>query len=459
MKILPQSLRLRMVISHMAAISLTVTAVAITLLALGISGASLAIAVAATAAVGALGSVGASLLMARSIAGPVRNVAEGARSLARGDLDHRVRSSSMRETRELNDAFNEMAATLRDLVHGLDSERSLLSLVMETMADGVIVLDSDNRIRLINRAAQRLLDADIHAARGSTLAEIVRDHELLELASGSAATGRIQRAEMELLHQRRFLRAIATPISADPSRGVLLTLQDVTRLRQVQNTRREFVSNVSHELRTPLASVNAMVETLDGGAIYDTEVARDFLSRIHDDISRMTTMVDELLELSSLESGQMPIHLAPVELPRVANKVTERFETNAASRGVKLLSLVPDDLPYLMADAGKLDQILTNLVENALKFTPEGGRVTLSARTVESGIEIEVADTGVGVPREHLPHIFERFYKVDRSRRNVGTGLGLAITRRLVQAHGGNITVQSSEGEGSAFTLTLNRAS
>lgn len=459
MKILPQSLRLRMVVSHMAAISLTVAAVAITLLALGISGASLAIAVAATAVVGALGSVGASLLMARSIAGPVRNVAEGARSLARGDLDHRVRSSSMRETRELNDAFNEMAATLRDLVHGLDSERSLLSLVMETMADGVIVLDSDNRIRLINRAAQRLLDADIHAARGSTLAEIVRDHELLELASGSAATGRIQRAEMELLHQRRFLRAIATPISADPSRGVLLTLQDVTRLRQVQNTRREFVSNVSHELRTPLASVNAMVETLDGGAIYDTEVARDFLSRIHDDISRMTTMVDELLELSSLESGQMPIHLAPVELPRVANKVTERFETNAASRGVKLLSLIPDDLPYLMADAGKLDQILTNLVENALKFTPQGGRVTLSARTVESGIEIEVADTGVGVPREHLPHIFERFYKVDRSRRDTGTGLGLAITRRLVQAHGGNITVQSSEGEGSAFTLTLNRAS
>ena len=323
----------------------------------------------------------------------------------------------------------------------------------------MIVLDSDNRIRLINRAAQWLLDADIHSASGSPLAEIVRDHELLELVSGSAAAGRIQRAEMELLHQRRFLHAIATPISADPSRGVLLTLQDVTRLRQVQNTRREFVSNVSHELRTPLASVNAMVETLDGGAIYDTEVARDFLSRIHDDIRRMTTMVDELLELSSLESGQMPIHLAPVELPRVANKVTERFETNAASRGVKLISLIPDDLPYLMADAGKLDQILTNLVENALKFTPEGGRVTLSARTVESGIEVQVADTGVGVAREHLPHIFERFYKVDRARRNVGTGLGLAITRRLVQAHGGNIKVSSIEGEGSVFTFSLNRAS
>lgn len=459
MKILPQSLPLRMAISHMAPVFLAAAAVGITLAILGISGPALIIATAAAALAGALGSIGASFLMARSITNPVRNVAEGARSLARGDLDHRVRTSSLRETRELNDAFNQMAATLRDLVHGLDAERSLLAVVMETMADGVIVLDPDNRIRLINRAAQRLLDADIHSARGSTLAEIARDHELLELASGSASTGQIQRAEIELLHHRRFLRAIATPISADPGQGVLLTLQDVTRLRQVQNTRREFVSNVSHELRTPLASVNAMVETLDGGAIYDTEVARDFLSRIHDDIRRMTAMVDELLELSSLESGQMPIHLAPVELAEVANKVTARFETNANSRGVKLLTLIPHGLPYLMADPGKLDQILTNLVENALKFTPEGGRVTLSARTAEAGIQIEVADTGVGVAREHLPHIFERFYKVDRSRRDTGTGLGLAITRRLVQAHGGDITVASVEGEGSAFTLTLPRAS
>ena len=459
MNILPESLRLRMVVSHMVAVSLTVAAVGIALLVLGVSGTSLAVAVAATAVVGALGSFGASFLMVRAIASPVRGVAEGARSLARGDLDHRVRSSSLRETRELNDAFNEMAVTIRDLVHGLDSERNLLAVVMETMADGVIVLDANNRIRLINRSAQWLLDADIHSARGSTLAEIVRDHELLELASGSASTGRIQRAEMELLHLRRFIHAIATPISEDPGRGVLLTLQDVTRLRQVQYTRREFVSNVSHELRTPLASVNAMVETLDGGALYDTKVARDFLSRIHDDIKRMTTMVDELLELSSLESGQMPIHLAPVELSRVANKVMERFEMQADSRGVKLLSLIPDDLPYLMADAGKLDQILTNLVENALKFTPEGGRVSLSARTVESEIEIEVADTGVGVPREHLPHIFERFYKVDRSRRNVGTGLGLAITRHLAQVHGGDITVESVEGEGSVFTFHLSRAS
>ncbi|MXX52520.1 MAG: cell wall metabolism sensor histidine kinase WalK, partial [Dehalococcoidia bacterium] len=301
--------------------------------------------------------------------------------------------------------------------------------------------------------------ADVRSTHGRPLAEIVRDHELLELASTSAETGLIQRAEVELLHQRRFLHAIAAPISTDPSQGVLLTLQDVTSLRQVQNTRREFVSNVSHELRTPLASVRAMVETLDGGAIHDTDVARDFLSRIESDVERMTAMVDELLELSSLESGQMPIHLAPVELCDVAGKVIERFEMRAGSRGVKLLIRIPDGLPYLMADAGKLDQILTNLVENALKFTPEGGHISLSAKTVREGVQIEVADTGIGIPREHLPHIFERFYKVDRSRRDVGTGLGLAITRRLAEAHGGDITVSSVEGEGSVFTFNLSRAS
>ena len=155
----------------------------------------------------------------------------------------------------------------------------------------------------------------------------------------------------------------------------------------------------------------------------------------------------------------MPIHLAPVNLRDVADKVSSRLEMHAHSNGVKLLILIPDDLPYLMADSGKLDQILTNLLENALKFTPKGGRVSLSAKTDRKGVKIQVSDTGIGIPREHLPHIFERFYKVDRSRNDVGTGLGLAITRRLAQAHGGDIAVHSVEGEGSAFTFTLSRAS
>ena len=456
MRMIPQSIRLRMAMFHAVAVSLTILAVGVPLSALGISGIALMVAVAIAAVVS---SLAASFMVARSIYEPILNVAEGARRLARGDMEQTARQSSLRETRELNDAFNEMAATLREMARGLDSERDLLAVVMETMADGVIVLDSDGRVRLINRAAQWLLDADVRSTQGRALAEVVRDHELLELVSSSADTGQIRRAEIDLLHRRRFLYAIAAPISADPSRGILVTLQDVTRLRQIQTTRREFVSNVSHELRTPLTSIKAMVETLERGAIHDTEAASDFLYRMHDDVRRMTAMVDELLELSIIESGQMPMHLAPVELARTAEKVVERFGMYADSKGVKLLTLIPEELPYVMADAGKLEQILTNLIENALRFTPERGQVSIAARAVESEVEIEVSDTGIGIPREDLPHIFERFYKVDRSRRNVGVGLGLAITRHLAQAHGGDIAVSSVEGEGSVFTFNLSRAS
>ncbi len=455
MRILPASLRLRMIISHTAVVSIAVAAAGIALIALQ---ASPAPALAATALVGSLGSIAASLLIARPIARPIHNVAEGARQLAGGNLDHRVKTSHLNETRQLDEAFNQMALTLQDLIRDLDNQHSLLAIVIETMTDGVIILDPDNTISLINPAALWLLNADIHTTRGRPLAETVRDHELLQLAS-SASSNRIQRAEIELLHHRRFLHATALPISGTPRGRVILTLQDVTKLRQVQNTRREFVSNVSHELRSPLASVKAMVETLNAGAIHDTEAAPDFLSRIDHDIRRMASMVDELLELSILDSGQMPIHLAPVALPEIADKIIERFKPHAHSKNIKLLNHTQNNLPRLMADPGKLDQILTNLIENALKSTPQGGRVTLSAAADHNHIAIQVADTGIGIPREHLPHIFERFYKVDRSRSNLGAGLGLAITRRLAEAHGGNITVRSVEGEGATFTLTLNRAS
>ena len=201
-----------------------------------------------------------------------------------------------------------------------------------------------------------------------------------------------------LLHQRLFLNVIATPISGERGEGVLLTLQDVTRLRQVETTRREFVSNVSHELRSPLASVRAMVETLEGGALRDPDVALDFLGRIESDIQRMTTLVDELLELSRLESGQMPVHLAPLSVSEVAGEIVARFEGPAAAAGVKMGIDLPPDLPYVMAETGKLDQILTNLLENALRFTPEGGRVDVSASTGRRWVKLTVSDTGIAYP-------------------------------------------------------------
>ena len=453
----PRSLQWRMAAGYAALACLSIAAAAVALAAFppgdGLLKTLAALAVCASVASSV--AFGMARMLSRSVARSADSLAEGARLLADGDLEHRVRPSGD-VTREAAEAFNLMAETIRDIVRDLDGERALLSAVMETMADGVVVLDSGNRIRLINRTAVWLLDAEAGAASGRTLAEVVRDHEVLGLVSESAYIGRIRQAEIELLHQRRFLNVTATPIPDELlGQGMLLTLQDVTHLRQTQTTMREFVSNVSHELRSPLASVKAMVETLDGGAIEDGAAARDFLARIQDDVDRMTVMVEELLELSRLEGGQMPIHLAPIEMGAAVTAVTERFQMQAGAGGVTLSVNVQPDLPPVMADAGKLDQILTNLLGNALKFTSEGDRVTLSARKTERGVEVVVEDTGIGIPREHLPHIFERFYKVERSRRDGGSGLGLAIARRLAQAHGGDISAASVEGEGSEFTLTL----
>lgn len=434
--------------------------------------ASLTRAVAAGSALCVVGGVGAAwyaLIKARRDAESIDLVAESARRIADGELGHRavLTSSSSQHSgqrpgqhsgQDLAEAFNAMSGAIADRVRRLETERYQLATAIDTMADGVVVIDSHARVTLINRAAEWMLEVNAQTALGRPLAQALRDHEALRLASSAAQSGQMRAADIELLYQRRFLNVIATPMSEHGREDVLLTLRDITSLRQLETTRREFVSNVSHELRSPLASANAMVEVLEAGAMDDRDLARDFLDRISDDIARMTALVDELLELSRLESGQMPIHLSPVSVGDVIAGTVERFSFAAASTGVQLAQSVPPDMPYVMAEEGKLSQILTNLVENALRFTPDGGRITLSAERDAQWVTVSVADTGIGIPREHLSHIFERFYKVDRSRRDGGTGLGLAIVKHLVQAHGGEVSATSVEGEGSEFVLKLRRA-
>ena len=426
-------------------------------------------AIVAGAAVCVVGGVGAAwyaLTRARREAESIERVAEGARRVAEGELGYRATLASpsssqhpgQRPAQDLAEAFNAMSGAIADRVRLLETELYQLETAIDTMADGVVVIDSDARVTLINRAAEWMLEVNAQTALGRPLAQALRDHEALRLASSAAQSGQMRAADIELLHQRRFLNVIATPMSEHGREDVLLTLRDITSLRQLETTRREFVSNVSHELRSPLASANAMVEVLEAGAMDDRELAREFLDRISDDIARMTALVDELLELSRLESGQMPIHLSPVSVGDVIAGTVERFSFAAASIGIQLAQSVPPDLPYAMAEEGKLSQILTNLVENALRFTPDGGRITFSAECDRQWVKVAVADTGVGIPREHLSHIFERFYKVDRSRRDGGTGLGLAIVKHLIQAHGGEVSAMSVEGEGSEFVLKLRRA-
>lgn len=388
----------------------------------------------------------------------VRAVTTGARQLAAGQWNYRAAADASDETAELAAAFNGMADSIRATVQQLSDERNTLSAVLATMADGVIVTEPGGRVLLLNPAARELLDIQPEKTEGSRLIELVSDHEIHRLVTQCQGEQTRQQGEVAILQPRRHLSAIATPLEESSARGVLLTLHDLTRIRQVETSQKEFVSNVSHELRNPMASIKVIVETLESGALAEPEIAADFLGRMRRDVDRINNLVNDLLELSRMESGQFVIAPEPGPLLPLALAVKGQFQETAAAKGVELTVSAPEDLPLLMADGDNLSQVLVNLVENALKFTPPQGQVSITARALPDWVEVQVKDSGVGVAAQHLPHLFERFYKVDRSRRDGGTGLGLAIVKQSVEAHGGRITADSREGEGCTFTFTIPRA-
>jgi two-component system phosphate regulon sensor histidine kinase PhoR len=385
-------------------------------------------------------------------------VTAGARQLASGDLDYRVPALGNDESRDLAVAFNRMARTTRLTVTALEGERSKLSAVLDTMADGVVVADSEGDVTLLNSAAERMLGLSGRDVVGGRLAGVVWDHELMKLVREAIELDKQQDGEVVLAASRRTVSAVATPIVQGGSEGVLLTLHDLTRRRRIDTTRREFVSNVSHELRSPLASVKAMVETLQAGAKNDAEKADDFLERINEEVDRMTALVTELLELSRLESGRVEMDVEPFDLGPIVLGVVDRLKMQADAGGVELACDIPAGLSTVLGEKAKISQVLVNLIDNALRFTPNGGDVRITAKRAGDMVEVTVSDTGPGIPPEHLPHLFERFYKVDRSRQEGGTGLGLAIVRHIVQAHGGKVTVESEVGNGTRFTFTLKAA-
>ncbi|MBX3743794.1 MAG: PAS domain-containing protein [Verrucomicrobiae bacterium] len=360
--------------------------------------------------------------------------------------------------------FDRDAARARELERHLRDElerdRAGQTAAFNCMVEGLLVLGPDARVQWINRPLQQIfaLPDDM---RGRTLIEALRRHELEELAQRARLEGQALGYELELHgpHPRILQVNATTSGNGDPRhRLVILVFHDVTRLKELESTRREFVANVSHELRTPLALIKGYVETLIDGARHDPEVALRFLQTIEKHTNRLTFLIEDLLTISQLEAGQVVMNRQAGELHPLVARVFEDFTARAADRQVQLVNAVPEDLS-LRVDFDRLQQVLFNLIDNAIKYGRAGGRVTVGAQTNPRAARAElwVADDGPGIPREALDRVFERFYRVDaaRSREQGGTGLGLSIVKHIVQAHGGEVRAESESGKGATFRLTL----
>ncbi len=330
----------------------------------------------------------------------------------------------------------------------------LAAAVLERMTEGALFVDSDGRVVWLNRAARALLLDGSSGSVPSTFAELVRHHEAIDTLREALASGTPQSATFQTAIEGRTLAIEVMPLG-DPLPGLALILvRDLTRMRQLERVRRDFVSNISHELRTPLASIKAITETLQTGALEDPGLAHAFLGRLDTELDSLVQIVQELLELSKIESGQVPLDLKPVSAELLLHSAAERLRLQAARAGLDLQVDIPEGLPEVLADRSRLEQVLVNLLHNAIKFTPAGGQLRLEARPDDTMLRFAVCDTGIGISNEAQLRIFERFYKADRSRSGGGTGLGLAIARHLVEAHGGRIWVESTEGRGATFYFT-----
>jgi two-component system phosphate regulon sensor histidine kinase PhoR len=413
--------------------------------------------VAGGAAIAAAIAILLAIYLARTTTEPVKRITHMSKRMAEGELDQTVSVASRDEVGELARAFNRMAARLKEMVDLLTAERDKISAILSNVADGILVVDEERRVSMVNRAAEKMFHFSQSEILGRTFIEVLRDHEIDEILQKCLRTGEQQIGLVKIEPGKQFLGVIATPLSGQS--GSVVLLQDLTELRRLETVRQDFVANISHDLRTPISSLKLLVETLQDGAINNDGLAGDFLNKMNVEVDRLTQMANELGTLSRIESGKMPLKREPVNLEEVIMQVVERLRAQAERGKLSLRTDISPGLPLAMVNREGTEQILINLIHNAIKFTPPDGEINISAKAEACIIEVSVADTGVGIPAEDLPRIFERFYKADKARAGGGTGLGLAIAKHIVEAHGGKIWAKSIEGKGATISFTLPVAS
>ena len=396
-------------------------------------------------------SVLLSFLLSKTMITPIQRLTEGAMRVAEGDFAHKIEVASRDEIGVLTDTFNDMAGQLQDTIRQVENERNKLNTLFLHMTDGVVAFSRTGEVIHFNPSAEEMLHRPI--GTDTTFGELFGG--LVSLERVLAVPDYLQE---EQTVEERFLQLLMAPFDRDRQGGVLVVIHDVTEQRKNEEMRREFVANVSHELRTPLTNVRSYAETLrDAEGDLPAETANGFLDIIITETDRMTHIVQDLLTLSRLDAGNAELVLSRFPFGDAIESVTRANALAAKQHGHTLTYTPPESLPLIVGDRSRLEQVMMNVIGNAVKYTPDGGHITITAGSTEAEVWMEVCDDGIGIPEKDRDRIFDRFYRVDkaRSRESGGTGLGLSIAREIVQRHHGTIALAPHEGPGTTIRLTL----
>jgi two-component system, OmpR family, phosphate regulon sensor histidine kinase PhoR len=416
-----------------------------------------------------------SLAYFRRLAARIERVRHLAHQIAEGDFRPLPVDGPRDELSDLAHALNETAAKMDRSFRSLSRERNRSGAILRSMVEGVAVIDAQERLVFSNRAFSEGLNLDPTSIEGRSVIEVVRNSDLLSLIRRALQGEEGLRTDMVVgIVQQRTFSVTAAPVQAleipsatglapapaEKPSGAVVVLHDVTELRRLERVRQDFVANVSHEFKTPLTAIQGFAETLLAGALEDPEHNRRFLEIIRDHAARLAVLTNDLLKLARIEAGQLEIDLGPVNLREVIERCAETTLLKAGQKQIALEIDVPPVLPAVRGDASLLREVLQNLLDNAVQYTPAGGRITVSATAEARDVVVSVEDTGVGIPLVDQERIFERFYRVDaaRSRQAGGTGLGLSIAKHIVEVHGGHLRVDSEVGRGSKFSFSISLA-
>ncbi|WP_147802547.1 cell wall metabolism sensor histidine kinase WalK [Alkalicoccus halolimnae] len=398
------------------------------------------------------------IFLSRTITRPIVDMKKQAVVMGEGDFSRYVHVYGDDEIGQLAETFNDLTDKLQEANATTEGERRKLASVLMHMTDGVIATDKRGRVILVNHRAEEILDREQQEMVGQQMTRILSLDKFMKLDD-------LYRFQDPLLldfdteDEEMVIEANFSTITKDTGEenGVIAVLHDVTEQERVEEERREFVANVSHELRTPLTSMKSYLEALSDGALHDPEIAPQFLNVTANETDRMIRLVNDLLQLSKMDSKDSNMSFQDIHAPQLINHVIDRFEMTTKNQDIQFKRKLPDEPITIQGDRDKLMQLLDNIVSNSVKYSPEGGTINVSLKVEKERIVVSVKDEGVGIPKENIEHVFDRFYRVDKARaRNLGgTGLGLAIAREIATAHGGNIWVSSDWGKGTTFSFSL----